>query len=88
MVLVGDRRPEQGHDAVAGVLVNCSFEAMDTVSEDLEEAVEQRVPLFQIWSAASSIEPFISAKSTVTCLRSPSRALREVRIFSAGCLGV
>src|SRR5207245_8451844 len=29
-----------------------------------------------------------SAKRTVTCLRSPSRALLEVRIFSARCLGV
>src|SRR6266568_3383387 len=38
--------------------------------------------------SASSIEPFTSAKSTVTCLRSPSRAGREVRIFSARCLGV
>src|SRR5712691_1031644 len=30
----------------------------------------------------------VSAKSTVTCLRSPSRALRELRILSARCLGV
>src|SRR5215471_204135 len=39
-------------------------------------------------SASNSIDPFRSAKSTVTCLRSPSRALLEVRIFSARCLGV
>jgi class 3 adenylate cyclase len=39
-------------------------------------------------SARSSIEPLRSAKSTVTCLRSPSRALLEVMIFSARCLGV
>src|SRR5713101_3478101 len=39
-------------------------------------------------SASSSIEPFRSAKSTVTCLRSPSRAALEVRIASARCLGV
>src|SRR5215831_5634840 len=39
-------------------------------------------------SASSSIEPLRSAKSTVTCLRSPSRAALEVRIFSARCLGV
>src|SRR5262245_25836012 len=38
--------------------------------------------------SARSIEPFTSAKRTVTCLRSPSRALRDVRIFSARCLGV
>ncbi|OGK76187.1 MAG: hypothetical protein A2W08_15470 [Candidatus Rokubacteria bacterium RBG_16_73_20] len=29
-----------------------------------------------------------SAKRTVTCLRSPSRALREVRMFWARCRGV
>jgi hypothetical protein len=34
--------------------------------------------------SASSIEPFTSAKSTVTCLRSPSSAEREVRIFRRG----
>src|SRR5712691_11024164 len=39
-------------------------------------------------SASSSIEPFMSAKSTVTCLRSPSSAALEVRIFSAMCFGV
>src|SRR4029077_4120437 len=38
--------------------------------------------------SARSIEPFTSAKRTVTCLRSPSRALRDVRIFSARCFGV
>ncbi len=39
-------------------------------------------------SASSSVEPFMSANSTVTCLRSPSSAVFEVRIFSARCLGV
>ena len=36
----------------------------------------------------SDVNPETSAKSTVTCLRSPSRALFEMRIFSARCLGV
>src|SRR5262245_11866985 len=39
-------------------------------------------------SASSSMDPLRSAKRTVTCLRSPSRAALEVRIFSARCLGV
>src|SRR6266508_2812987 len=39
-------------------------------------------------SASSSVEPLRSANSTVTCLRSPSIAAFEVRIFSARCLGV
>ena len=38
--------------------------------------------------SASSIDPFTSAKRTVTCFRSPSSALRDVRIFSARCFGV
>ena len=39
-------------------------------------------------ASASSIEPFTSAKSTVTCLRSPSTAAFDWRILSARCLGV
>ena len=39
-------------------------------------------------SARSSMEPLRSANSTVTCLRSPSRAAFDVRIRSARCLGV
>src|SRR5262245_31905752 len=38
--------------------------------------------------SARGVELVKSQNSTVTCLRSPSRALREVRIFSARCLGV
>ena len=34
------------------------------------------------------MDPLRSAKRTVTCLRSPSRALFDVRIFSARCFGV
>src|SRR5215831_10818009 len=34
------------------------------------------------------MEPLRSAKSTVTCLRSPSRAALELRIRPARCLGV
>jgi len=39
-------------------------------------------------SASSSIEPLRSVKRTVTCLRSPSRAAFDVRIFSTRCVGV
>jgi hypothetical protein len=39
-------------------------------------------------SSLSSMELVTSANSTVTCLRSPSSAEREVRIFSARCRGV
>jgi len=38
--------------------------------------------------SARSIDPFTSAKRTVTCFRSPSTADFEARIFSARCCGV
>ena len=38
--------------------------------------------------SASVVKPATSANRTVTCLRSPSSALRDVRIFSARCFGV
>jgi hypothetical protein len=34
------------------------------------------------------VKPETSTNSTVTCLRSPSSALADVRIFSARCFGV
>src|SRR5207247_7491467 len=39
-------------------------------------------------SASSSIEPLRSAKSTVTCFRSPSRLVRDARICWATWRGV
>ena len=48
VVLVGDRRPEQRHDAVARVLVDGPFVAMHPLRQDLEEAVEDAVPLLGV----------------------------------------
>jgi hypothetical protein len=36
----------------------------------------------------TAVKPAMSANRTVTCFRSPSSALRAVRIFSAKCFGV
>jgi hypothetical protein len=58
----------------------------DRRNESSEEDGRQGIAVsdeFQAWR-----EPFRSAKSTVTCLRSPSSAAFEVRIFSARCFGV
>jgi hypothetical protein len=38
VILVRDRRSEEGHDAVAGELVDETFEALDAFGEDGEEA--------------------------------------------------
>jgi hypothetical protein len=48
VVFVGDRRPEQRHDSVTRVLVDRALEAMHVFGEDLEEAVEERVPLLGV----------------------------------------
>src|SRR5207249_12280400 len=88
MVLVRHRRSEERHDSVAQDLVHRPLVAMTasimssrTGSSSLRASSGSRSP-------RSSIEPLRSAKRTVTCLRSPSRAVLEVRIFSARCFGV
>ena len=48
VVLVRDRRPEERHDAVAGVLVHRALEAVHALGQQLEEAVHDPVPLFGI----------------------------------------
>ncbi len=45
---MGDGRPEERHDAVAGVLVDRALEAVHAVRQDLEEAVEDPVPLLGV----------------------------------------
>jgi hypothetical protein len=58
------------------------------VGEDLEESIEDAVPLLGVDRFGELQELFTSANRTVTCLRSPSRALFERRIRSARCFGV
>jgi len=48
MVLVGDRRAEDGHDAVAGELVDGAREALDCAGEDGEEALHDLAPLLRV----------------------------------------
>ncbi len=45
---MGDGGPEERHDAVAGVLVDRSLEAVDAVGQDPEEAIEDPVPLLGV----------------------------------------
>jgi hypothetical protein len=44
MVLVRNRRPEQGHDAVASELVDGPLKAMDAVAQNLHEALHDDPP--------------------------------------------
>src|SRR5262249_43701084 len=48
VILVRDRRPEQRHDAVAGVLRDGSLEAVHAVGEEVEEAVHDAVPVLGV----------------------------------------
>ena len=48
VVLVGDRRAEDGHDPVAGELVDGALEAVHGIGEGGEEALHDRVPLLGI----------------------------------------
>ena len=48
VVLVGDRSPEDGHDPVAGELVDRALEPGHRVGEDREEALHDRAPLLRV----------------------------------------
>ena len=48
VVLVGDRSAEDGHDPVAGELVDRSLEALDRLGKDREEALHDLAPLLRI----------------------------------------
>ena len=84
VILERQRRAEQRHHAVAGVLVHRPLEAVHALGEQVEEAVEQpRATPRRRCCSASGMESWMSANSTVTCLRSPSSAARAVRMRSA-----
>src|SRR5262245_29374284 len=48
MIFVSNGRTEQRHDAVACVLVDRPFEAVDALGEDREEAVHDPVPFLRV----------------------------------------
>ena len=48
VVLVGNRRPEDGHDPVAGELVDGALEFADGVGQDREEALHDLAPLLRV----------------------------------------
>ena len=83
MVFVGEGRPEQRHDAIAHDLVDRALIAVDGGHHGSSAGSRSCRASSGSRSPSNSIDPFRSANSTVTCLRSPSSAVREVRIFSA-----
>ena len=88
MVLVGDGCTEEGHDAIAGELIDGPLEPMHPLQEDVKAAIHEGMDLLGIEALREAGKPGHVGNRTVTCLRSPSSALREVRIFSAQWRGV
>jgi hypothetical protein len=89
VILARDRSAKERHDPVTHHLIDRTLVAVDRLDHVLENGVKELPSLLRIAVGDQlRVEPFMSAKSTVTCLRSPSRAALEVRIFSARCLGV
>jgi hypothetical protein len=68
-------------------LVHRAFIAVHGLHHVFEDGIEQFPCLLGV-AFGQKLEPLRSAKRTVTCFRSPSRAALEVRIFSARCFGV
>ena len=88
MIFVGYGCPEQGHDPIAPEFADCALKAVDFIDQDPAAAVHDSVDVLRVQLFGEEVNPATSANMTVTNLRSPSMALRVVRILSAKCLGV
>ena len=83
MILMGNWGAKEGHNPSPITWLTVPS-AVDGGHHALQHRIQELSGFLGVArSASSSMDPFRSAKSTVTCLRSPSRAWREVRIFSA-----
>ena len=77
VVLMGQRRTEQRHDAVAHHLVHGALVAVDSFHHAFEHRVEELPGLLRVAVGEQLHRALEVGESTVTCLRSPSRALRR-----------
>ena len=83
VVLVGERGAEDGHQAIAGELVDRPLEGVYRPGGERQEAIEDHTQRSISSERVSFIEPTMSVNITVTCLRSPSISARCERIFAA-----
>ena len=83
MVLMGDRRPKQRHDAVAHDLVHGALVAVHGVHHALQHRVEELARLLGIAVGQQLHRAFEVGKQHRDLLALAFRAVREVRIFSA-----
>ena len=82
VVLMDDWRAKQGHNAVTEHLVDSAFKAVYGGHNPVDGGIEELLSGFGIEVFNELVESLMSANSTVTCLRSPSRVLLAVRISS------
>jgi len=88
VVLVRERRAENRHDAVAHHLVHRALVPVNRIHHRFEHRIEQLAGVLWVPIREQLHGALHVGEQTVTCLRSPSRALRDVRIFSARWRGV
>ena len=88
MVLMGEGCAEEGHDAVAGELVDRPLVLVDLIHEDLEAAIHDPVDLLGVELLGEGGEVRHVGKEDGDELALPFDRARVVRIFSARNLGV
>ena len=87
VILVRDRRAEQRHDAVAGVLVDGALEAVHALGEDREEAIHDLVPLLRVELLGELHRALHVGEEHGHLLALAFRRRWPARIFSARCSG-
>ena len=88
VIFMRQRRPKEGHNAIAHHLVHRAFVPMHGSHHAFQHGIKELPRLLRVAIGEEFHGTFEVGNSTVTCLRSPSSALREVRICSARCGGV
>ena len=88
VVLVGERRAEERHDPVAHDLVHGALVAVDGLHHALEDGVEEFSRLLGVAVGEELHRALEVGEEDGDLLALAFRALFEVRILSARCLGV
>jgi hypothetical protein len=88
VILMRQRGAKEGHNAITQHLVHRALVAMYGLHHVVQSRIEELPGRFWIEVRNQLSGAFEVGNSTVTCLRSPSRTLRDVKIFSARYEGV
>ena len=88
MILVGQRRAEQRHDAVAHDLVDGALVAVDGLHHAFEDGIEELARLLGVAVGEQLHRALEVGEEHGDLLALAFESALEVRIFSARCLGV